>query len=340
MAAPLEEVIGADLGALVPEEERPRFEALVRQGRAGGAEEELTLRRRDGGLLPVNVTANALPEGTGGICLVVTDLTDRKRQEWERVQLAYEQATRAELERRVEERTAELRKAQEKALQAERLAAIGQMAAGLAHESRNALQRSQACLSVLAIRLQARPEELVLLSRMQKAQDDLHRLYEDVREYAAPVQLKRRTCALAALWREAWEDLGPQRAGKDTQLCELPGDRDWECRADAFHLKQVFRNVLENALAAGGNRVDIDCSCAQIKEQEAIRIAVRDNGPGFTAEHRPRLFEPFYTTKVHGTGLGLAICKRIVEAHGGRIEVGAGTGRGAEVIILLPRREA
>ena len=73
---------------------------------------------------------------------------------------------------------------------------------------------------------------------------------------------------------------------------------------------------------------------------DRYRVVVQDNGPGFTAEQRRKLFEPFHTTKVRGTGLGLAICKRVVEAHGGRIEVGEGSAPGAEVIILLPRREA
>ncbi len=340
LAMPLEKVVGAGLGAFLSEMDRPRFEALVQAGRAGGARAELTLRRSDGGPVPVNVAANALPEGAGGVCLIVTDLTEQKRREEERVQLAREQAARAGLEREVEARTAELKEAQRKALQAERLAAVGQMAAGLAHESRNALQRSQACLSVLAFRLQARPEELELLTRMQKAQDDLHRLYEEVREYAAPIRLQEGPCPLAELWREAWADLGPLRDGTGAELREAPGVEGWDCVGDRFHLKQVFRNLLENALTAGVNppRVEVACSPATLGGREAVRVAVRDNGPGFGAEARPRLFEPFFTTKVRGTGLGLPICKRIVEAHRGRIEAGD-AGPGAEVVITLPRRK-
>jgi PAS domain S-box-containing protein len=336
LATPLEKVLGASLRAFADPEDQPRFDALVQQGRAGGAEGEFTLRRGDGGPVPVNVAANALPEGAGGVCLVVTDLTEQKRREQERVQLARAEVARAELERQVEERTAELREAQEKSLRAERLAAIGQMAAGLAHESRNALQRSQACLSVLAMRLQAQPEELELLTRMQRAQDDLHRLYEDVREYAAPVHLECRPCRLAALWRAAWDELAGQRTDQPAELGEDLGGVDWECLADPFQLKQVFRNLLENALAAGSTRVDVRCSSAPLDGRPAVRIAVRDNGPGFSPEHRQRLFEPFHTTKVRGTGLGLAICKRVVEAHAGRI--GLGDGPGAEVVLLLPRK--
>jgi hypothetical protein len=99
-----------------------------------------------------------------------------------------------ELERRVEERTADLKEAQKKALQAERLAAIGQMVAGLAHESRNALQRADACAERLRWRLQGQPEALDLVARIRQAQDDLRRLFDDVREYAAPIQLEPEVC--------------------------------------------------------------------------------------------------------------------------------------------------
>jgi PAS domain S-box-containing protein len=263
-----------------------------------------------------------------GAVVTLTDITDQKR--------AHE-----ELERRVEERTAELKKAQRQALQAERLAAVGQMVAGLAHESRNALQRIQACLSVLAMWLEGRPRELEVLARMQRAQDDLNHLYEEVRQYAAPIQLDLRLCRLADLWREAWQNLGPLREETKAELHEETGGADWVCLVDSFRLRQVFRNLLENALAAGGDppRVAIRCSCVKLGEQEALRISVRDNGPGFAPEQLTKLFEPFYTTKVRGTGLGLAICKRVVEAHGGRIEAASAGGPGAEIIITLPRRE-
>ena len=90
-----------------------------------------------------------------------------------------------------------LQEAQERALQAERLAAIGEVVAGLAHESRNALQRSQACLEMLALAVRDRPEALDLINRIQKAQDHLHSLYEDVRSYAAPIKLDKHPCELA-----------------------------------------------------------------------------------------------------------------------------------------------
>jgi two-component system sensor kinase FixL len=233
----------------------------------------------------------------------------------------------------------ERKRAQERALQTERLAAIGQMMTGLAHESGNALARSQACLEMLEWEVQDKPEALDLIGRIQKAQDHLKHLYEEVRGYAAPLKLQREPCDLKLVWRQAWEHLALQRQGRDAALHEHAAGLDLTCAVDPFRLEQVFRNILENALAACRDpvRVEVGCAAAELDGRPAVRAAVRDNGPGLSAEQRARIFEPFFTTKTKGTGLGMAIAKRIVEAHGGRIAVGPGVGGGAEIVITLPR---
>jgi signal transduction histidine kinase len=224
---------------------------------------------------------------------------------------------------------------------AERLAAIGQMVAGLSHESRNALQRCQACLSVLNARLGDQPEVAYLLGRMQAGMDDLHRIFDEVRDFAAPIRLDPRSCDLAEVWREAWADLEPLRRGRDVALREEPAAVDTGCLADPIHLRQVFRNLFENALSARADPVSIvvACAAAELAGREAVRVAVRDNGPGFATVDPQKVFEPFVTTKVRGTGLGLAICKRLVEAHGGIIAMGQTPGRG-EMLITIPRRRS
>ena len=213
----------------------------------------------------------------------------------------------------------ELQEAQEKALRMERLAAIGQAVTGLTHESRNALQRGQACLEILKIRLHDQPEHLEMLDRIQRAQNDLLRLYEEVRTYGAPIQIDRSHCNLVAVWREAWEDVLTQFPGKEATLDEQTTTTDPWCLADPFRLVQVFRNLLENAFAACPGPVQITIACGDVirASQAALQIAVRDNGPGLTEEQQQRIFEPFYTTKTKGTGLGTSIVRRIVEAHGG-----------------------
>ena len=229
--------------------------------------------------------------------------------------------------------------AQQKALQVERLAAIGQMMTGLAHESGNALARSQACLEMLALEVGDRPEALDLITRIQKAQDHLQQLYEEVRSYAAPFKLEREVWDLALIWRQAWDNLRVRRQGRDAVVHEECDAIDRRCAIDTFRLEQVFRNILDNALAACPDpvRIGICCTDAELAGKSALRIAIRDTGPGLSAEQACRIFEPFYTTKTKGTGLGMAIAKRIVEAHGGSIAVGAAGAPGAEIIITLPR---
>jgi PAS domain S-box-containing protein len=232
-----------------------------------------------------------------------------------------------------------VKQAQDRALQAERLAAIGEVVTGLAHESRNVLQRCQACLEMLALAVRDRPEALALIGRLQKAQDHLHYLYEDVRSYAAPIRLEKTLCDLSAVWREAWTHLEPARKEKHAVLRELPPGVELRCRVDAFRLEQVFRNILDNALAAGSPpvAVEVSAAAAELDGQPALQIAVHDSGPGITREQRTKIFDPFFTTKAKGTGLGLAIAKRIVEAHDGRLAIGDDEGPGAVFIITLPR---
>jgi hypothetical protein len=235
-----------------------------------------------------------------------------------------------------------LKEAQEQVVQSERLAAIGQMMAGLAHESRNALQRSQACLEMVAMDVQDRPDVLEMVTDIQKSQDYLHHLYEEVRGYAAPINLKREPCHLGELLDEVWLQLSAAWKSRRAHLKQTENGLDLSCEVDRYSVGQVFRNILENSLAACPDPLEIQTQwfATDIAGRPALLIALRDNGPGLTPEAKRRIFEPFFTTKTRGTGLGMAIAKRIVEAHGGQIEVGPESGRGAEILIRLPKGNA
>ena len=227
--------------------------------------------------------------------------------------------------------------AQEQLLQSERLAAIGQMMAGLAHESRNALQRSQACLEMLGLEIKDRPAALDLVSRLQRAQDDLHQLYEEVRDYAAPIRLQRAAYDLRPILEETWEHLATERSGRDARLDIYNGAERPVARVDRFAIERVFRNILENSLSACPDpvRIVVRFKACRLGDRPGLELNMTDNGPGLTAEAREKIFEPFFTTKTKGTGLGMAISRRIVEAHGGRIAVGPGC-HGAEISVTLP----
>lgn len=237
-------------------------------------------------------------------------------------------------------RIARLQEAEERAVQAERLAAIGQMVTVLTHESRNALARGQAYLDLLAREVNDRPRAAELITRVQKAQDDLHHLFEEIRDFAAPMTIESGVWDLGGIWRQAWANLiAIDSQGKAARLVEDTSGTDLRCAVDMFRLEQVFRNLFENSLAACSNPVEVNLSCAGVtlRNSPAVQVTYRDNGPGLSSEQRRRVFEPFYTTKSKGTGLGMAIVRRAVEAHGGSIRVGDTPGPGAEFVIVLPR---
>jgi two-component system sensor kinase FixL len=306
---------GRDWSLFLPESDRDgarkMMRAAFREGKTKGG--PYALVARDGGVRTVVWSARQLASGSGDddqVLLVGHDIT-------------------------------ELQERQNQILQMERLAAIGGAVAALSHESRNALQRGEACLEILRLRLKDRPEDLDLIARVQRAQSDLLRLYEDVRMYAAPVHVERHWCDLTTVWRQAWEQVAVQFPKKKTELVQQTAGVDLRCEADSFRLTQVFRNLLENAFAACGETVRITLCCREtsLAGCAALRVTVRDNGPGLTEEQRRNIFKPFYTTKVKGTGLGTSIARRIIEAHGGRIEASERAEPGTEIVIVLPRTE-
>lgn len=293
----------------------PRSQQPIRRAIETGREvrgEELEVLRTDGTRLHVLGYAAPLLDEHGrprGAIAVFLDITERQR-------------------------------AEERLLQSERLAAIGEMIAGLAHESGNALARSQSSLEMLSWEVEDRPEAISLIGRVQQAQNHLKQLYDEVRAYAAPIKLEREPWDVSHVWRQAWANLALQRQGRATVLQEHMNGVDLSCAIDQFRLEQVFRNIFENSLAACGDPVNIDVRCRTTEERDnpALCVVVHDNGPGLNPEQRRRIFEPFFTTKTKGTGLGMAIAKRIIEAHGGTIAV-ANSNHGASIEIVLPHGE-
>jgi two-component system, LuxR family, sensor kinase FixL len=240
----------------------------------------------------------------------------------------------------VQQDVTERRRAEEMLAQADRLAAIGAAMAGLSHESRNALQRMQASLDVLAEMSANQPDFMEQINNIRHSQDDLFQLYEEVREFAAPVRLDPQTSYVDNIVHDTWATLAIKREGRSIRFRELPCNVDLQCDVDQFAMRQVFRNILENSLAACPDPVEIEVSFAEAitDDEPALCVRIRDNGPGLNEEQQRRIFDEFYTTKPHGTGLGMAIVRRLVQAHGGRVEVGTQSRVGAEVIVTLPRR--
>lgn len=229
----------------------------------------------------------------------------------------------------------DIEEAQEKALHSERLAAIGQMVTSLAHESRNALQRMQGCLERLKWRAVGRAEELDLIARVQAAQGDLTRLFDDLRHYTAPMQLQRENVDIAEVWREAWQQATSARPPQAARLVETHVAPDTTCVVDRFRFVQVFRNLFDNSIESCDYPLIVTIECRATDGE--LHVVVRDNGPGFPDDVAERIFDPFFTTKSKGSGLGMAIARRVLDSHNGTIAIKGTVNAGTEVFLTIPR---
>jgi hypothetical protein len=205
--------------------------------------------------------------------------------------------------------------------------------AGLAHESRNALQRIKAGIELIELDCQDRPQVLRDLARISEASEDLRSLLDEVRSYAAPIHLEFQPTSIASIWRRAWESLKIRLGDQNVTVDDTQANVELKADVDAGRLERVFRNLFENSLDACPEPVEIIIDCHA--NEKSVNIVVSDNGPGLPPEDEDKLFDAFFTTKADGTGLGLSITRRIIEAHDGTI-IAASSDRGARFVITLP----
>lgn len=229
---------------------------------------------------------------------------------------------------------------EKKLVQHERLAAIGQMMAGLAHESRNAFQRSHACLANLEFDVREMPESLELVHKVQNALDHLNSLLDEVRDYAAPILLEKSACNFRSMIIETWQQIKTAHAGASEIEFSVVSSEHFpvEIFVDRLRIGQVIWNLLENARSAcDPERGEIEVILRFEEDSDLpVSLSISDNGKGVSDGVLSQIFDPFFTTKTKGTGLGLAICKRIVDAHQGTLTV-ANREKGATFTLsLLP----
>jgi two-component system sensor histidine kinase PilS (NtrC family) len=222
---------------------------------------------------------------------------------------------------------------EEQLRRSERLGAVGQLAAGLAHEIRNPLASLSGAVELLAADLpQSDPHSQTLSQIVQRETARLNRLVTDFLTYARPGPGAFQRVPLAELFEELRE-LFAKDPSFDVELrLEVP--EDLCARGNPDQLRQVFWNLALNA--AQSEPVDGVVLVRAQRSQRGLEIQVIDRGCGIPREAMQRLFEPFHTTKKKGTGLGLATVHRVVEAHGGRIQVSSEPGWGTTVRVFLP----
>jgi two-component system sensor histidine kinase FlrB len=216
----------------------------------------------------------------------------------------------------------------------QRLAAMGEMAAQLAHQLRTPL----AAALLYAGNLEN--PELPVASRVSIAQKTvarlkhLERLIQDMLMFARGEVLGRETFAVAEMLAELAQTFEPLAKSRGIAFLVTDGSAGSALTGHRKSLVGALTNLLENALQAvdGGGRIDLDAR----RDGALLLLSVRDNGRGMNVETASRLFDPFFTTRAEGTGLGLSIARGVARAHGGGIEVVSSPGAGAEFVLTLP----
>jgi PAS domain S-box-containing protein len=290
-------------GALKEAEERGRYRAEVR------------LQRADRTEFPASVTVTPISAADGrrlGHLCVVRDLTAEREAE------------------------AALTEMQARLAHQERIAALGRVAAQVAHEVKNPLTGLQLYALHLRQKLAARPGagELKLVDSIVDTINHLAGTVEQIMSYARPLELAPSEVCFNAVVDAVLELLRPQMDANRVELRARPDDSDTRVRIDESSMRSAIINLVLNAIQAmpEGGRLGVDSA----RSGDDLILEISDTGVGMTAEQVANMFEPFYTTRSQGLGLGMSYARKVVEHHGGRIEVESRPGAGTRLRVRLP----
>ncbi len=299
------DVLGKRADEVLPEGLREIFRRLVGEGRA--SEREIDFTAAEGRTIPLEVIATVLREEDDafvGYIILFRDMT-------------------------------EVRRLKQEVARSQRLASLGSLAAGVAHEIRNPLSSIKGFATYFRERYRENPDDRETAETMISEVDRLNRVITQLLEFARPMTMKRAPTSPAVVIRHVLRTIEGQAAQKGIRIeTDIPA-APAEIPLDADRMSQVLLNLLLNAVAATDAGGTIRISLAQ-QDDRTVRIAIADTGAGIRREDLPRVFDPYFTTKPSGTGLGLPIVQKIVEAHDGAIHIASEVGTGTTVTLLLP----
>ena len=267
---------------------------------------------RDGRLVPLDVTLSSLKgeDGTDwGTIILCRDLTEVQN-----------------LKREVET--------------TRRLASLGRLAAGVAHEIRNPLSSIKGFATYFRDRYRDNPEDQKTSEVMIQEVDRLNRVISQLLEFARPPVIQKKRASLQSLIQRSLKMIERQTSAKGIQvLSELPSDIQ-DVDLDPDGINQVLLNLYLNAIEAMEQGGTLTVSLSKKESSPWVKLTVTDTGAGISREDLEHVFDPYFTTKQTGTGLGLAIVHKIIEAHRGEVRAESEVGRGTTVSVLLPAAEA
>ncbi|MBY0384431.1 hypothetical protein K2X05_04660 [bacterium] len=229
-----------------------------------------------------------------------------------------------------------LKKLESRVLQSEKMAAIGQLAAGIAHEIRNPLASISGSVQLMQADASSKPDNQKLMSIAIKEIDRLNLLITEFLDYARPTQIEKQKLNLKNILEEVLESLYQDPLVQKVQI-ETHWIEEAYILGNGDKLKQALLNILVNAVQAMENskvkKLNLDLTI----HTNSVILKIADSGVGIPAEQINRIFEPFHTTKVKGTGLGLAIVHSILSAHQVQIDVQSTLGQGTTFTLTFER---
>lgn len=250
-----------------------------------------------------------------------------------------------ELAEELAETNRQLKLAQEEARRSERLAALGQLSAGLAHEIRNPLGVIKGSAEMLTQKLQGSDElSRELAGYISSEVNRLSALVTQFLNFARPLHADRHTSDLTAMLDRVLKNVSGHWKGRPVEV-----ERGYEpglpqVALDESLAEQAFVNLIQNAYEAmdekGGGTLRVDAASATQESRNGVRVRITDTGPGVPDELREQIFNPFVTTKQAGVGLGLSIVQKIIDGHHGSIRLDHGPEGGASFTIFLPLDDA
>ncbi len=293
------------------------------------SEWEFVFRRKDGIRINALVSFSTIEDDRGGFSgtlALVTDITLRKAMEQKL------EAYSRTLEATVRKRTDELLEAQARLVKAERLAVIGEVAAMVGHDLRNPLTGINGAIFYLKKKLPVNlsPEIMEMLDVIEKDVKYANCIVTDLMDYSREIKLELRDVTPKQLIHDA---LNYVHIPTDIKVVDL-SETTPVMRIDIQKMQRVFTNFLKNAVEAMPKGGELAITTRTRGETVAFRIA--DNGSGITKEMLDKIWVPFFTTKAKGMGLGLPICKRIIDAHDGKVSVESALGKGTTFTVVLP----
>ncbi len=228
----------------------------------------------------------------------------------------------------------EIRHLQDRMGQQQRLAAMGKMAASLAHQIRTPLSSALLYVSNLKRQVLSDEDRFVLTEKMTSRLRHLEQLIEDMLMYSRKGKVGEEYFTSQTLIDELYLGLEPQLEITETRFVSVNSDRDLMIHGNRQMLLSALTNLAMNAMQAMKKGGEINVEVSKINND--VCIALKDNGPGISSDMQEQIFDPFYTTRTQGTGLGLAVVQAVAKAHGGNVQLESEKNKGCVFKIFLP----